>query len=70
VDWSNPYEVLSAYKILDLWEPLNPVDALFLLNPKVADEKIRLFAVSRLEKMYDHEFVKYSNQLTQALVSF
>lgn len=43
---------------------------MFLLNPKLPDEKIRLFALSKVEKMYEHEFVSYSNQLTQALVSF
>mgnify|MGYP002078446403 FL=1 len=43
---------------------------MFLLNPRISDEKVRYFAVKVLDQMKNYEFCLYSNQITQALVSF
>ena len=40
------------------------------MNPAIPDEKVRLYAVKRMENLMDFEYVLYSNQITQALVSF
>lgn len=70
VDWTDPAQIAEAYVTLNEWTPLKPIEALFLLNPSIADEKVRYYAVKRMENLLDYEFVLYSNQITQALVSF
>lgn len=49
---------------------MKPIEALFILNPTIADEKVRYYAVKRMENFLDYEYVLYGNQITQALVSF
>lgn len=70
MNWTNPLEVNEAYNSIKQWEALKPVEAIFLLNPRISDEKIRYFAVKALDQMKNYEFCLYSNQITQALVSF
>ena len=70
IDWTDSVQVAEVYATLTEWTPMKPVEALFLLNPAIPDEKVRYYAVKRMEHMMDFEFVLYSNQITQALVSF
>ena len=70
IDWKNSTEIAQAYTSLDEWAPLKPIEALFLLTPRLSDEKVRYFAVKIMDQMKNSEFCLYSNQITQALVSF
>jgi hypothetical protein len=70
IDWKDCKHVWKAYEALDEWAPLKPIEALFLLTPRLSDEKVRYFAVKILAKMSTNDFCLYSNQITQALVSF
>lgn len=51
VNWTNPYDVAEAYHTIKTWAPLKPIEAMFLLNPRISDEKIRYFAVKVLDQM-------------------
>lgn len=70
IDWKNSVQIAEAYQALKDWAPLKPIEALFLLTPRLSDEKVRYFAVKCLDQMKNSEFCLYSNQITQALVSF
>lgn len=70
IDWTDPAQIAEAYSTLGEWQPLKPIEALFLLSPALADERVRYYAVKRLEGLLDYEWVLYGNQVTQALVSF
>jgi hypothetical protein len=43
--------VAEAYHTIKTWAPLKPIEAMFLLNPRISDEKIRYFAVKVLDQM-------------------
>jgi hypothetical protein len=70
VDWADPAQLADVYATLAEWQPLKPIEALFLLTPAIADERVRYYAVRRMESLLDYEWVLYGNQITQALVSF
>lgn len=70
VDWTDPAQLADVYATLVEWQPLKPIEALFLLSPALADERVRYYAVRRMESFLDYEWVLYANQITQALVSF
>jgi len=53
IDWTDPTQVAEAYVTLGEWTPMKPIEALFLLNPVIADEKVRYYAVKRMENLMD-----------------
>lgn len=67
VAWNNARDVQEAYRMLVLWEPPGPVDALTLLDHTTPDPKVRALAVSLLEGLDDNELCLYLLQLTQVL---
>lgn len=54
VNWTNPLDVAEAYQALKIWAPLKPVEAMFLLNPRISDQKVRYFAVKTLDQMKNY----------------
>ena len=67
VDWADRRRVNEVYRLIHLWEPLNPVEALQLLDHKFPDPKVRAHAVQSIEQLPDAELRKYLLQLTQVL---
>lgn len=60
--------VLEAYRMLALWEPPTPFEALSLLDAKYASPVVRAYAVERLHQLDDRELSDFLLQLTQALL--
>ena len=54
--------------MLKEWEPLDPLDALTLIDARFPDEAVRLYAVERLRLMTDDDIVLFMVELTQALM--
>lgn len=67
VDWTITDMVYQVHKMLDEWRPLNPFNALELLDSKFADTRVRSFAVRSLESMTDAECAQLLLQLIQVL---
>lgn len=67
VQWSNPNDVREIYRLLSIWSPISPVDALQLLDAQFANRKVREFAVKSLDNLKDSELKDYLLQLVQAL---
>lgn len=67
IDWTRPLQVSEAYKMLEIWSPMKPEDALLLLNSDYPDENVRLYAARRINQMTDEDISLYSPQLIQAL---
>eukprot|EP01094_Clydonella_sp_ATCC50884_P017221 TRINITY_DN2958_c0_g2_i1.p1 TRINITY_DN2958_c0_g2~~TRINITY_DN2958_c0_g2_i1.p1 ORF type:complete len:1042 (-),score=355.45 TRINITY_DN2958_c0_g2_i1:555-3641(-) len=67
VNWKDLRCVQETYRLLDMWQPLDPVDALELLDAKFADRKIRETAVRYLDCLPDSELNDYLLQLVQVL---
>jgi len=59
--------VQEMYSLLERWAPIEPLDALELLDSKFADSKIRKFAVERLEVLSNEDILDYLLQLVQVL---
>ena len=68
VDWSNPFQVSEAYKMLDKWVMMDPESAIYLVGDKFWDKIVRDYAVSLLAQLSEDKFYFYTPQLTQALV--
>lgn len=67
VDWTITDMVYQVHKMLEEWKPLNPFNALELLDSKFADTRVRSFAVRCLESMSDAECAQLLLQLIQVL---
>lgn len=67
VDWANRAMVLETYALLHVWEPLDALDALQLLDASFPDPKVRAYAVSCLGSLDDTTLAGYMLQLTQVL---
>lgn len=67
VDWASRDSVQEAYRLLHIWEPPTPLEALQLLDAQFPDPKVRAFAVLCLERLKDSELRQYMLQLTQVL---
>ena len=48
IEWTDPIQVAEAYATLNEWTAMKPLEALFLLNPVIPDEKVRFYAVKRM----------------------
>jgi len=59
--------VQELHRLLHLWAPIAPIDALELLDSKYADAEVREYAVRRLEQLSREELLDYLLQLVQVL---
>lgn len=64
---ANRLAIQEMYRLMKIWAPIKPIDALELLDAKFADSKIRAYAVKRLEELSNEEIVDFLLQLVQAL---
>eukprot|EP00727_Mastigamoeba_balamuthi_P006638 m51a1_g2595 putative phosphatidylinositol 3- (1445) ;mRNA; r:440263-446902 len=67
VDWTNTLMVREAHRLIEIWDPLKPHQAMELLDAKFADMRVRQFAVRCLEGFTDSEVSTYLLQLIQVL---
>ena len=70
VDFTNPREVAECYSFLDTSEQAKSCkaeDALALLDAEFGDERVRLFAVTKLSELSDTFLSLYIPQLVQAM---
>ncbi|ESS65610.1 phosphatidylinositol 3-kinase 2 [Trypanosoma cruzi Dm28c] len=67
VNWLRPYAVYEAHTILPQWAPLQPMDALELLDIRYVDIVVREHAVKYLNGMTDYELKGCVLQLVQVL---
>jgi len=67
VNWSRPELASEAYHMLEEWTPLDPEEALELLDARFGNEAVRAYAVERLSEMHDDDLALYMPQLVQAL---
>ena len=65
--WDETSKVEEALNLLLNWSPLKSAEALELLSWRYPDERVRYFAVSRLEQMASNELIDYLPQLIQVL---
>lgn len=56
----------DIYELLDIWVPMNAIDAIQLLLPTFPDAYVREVAVSWISKQHDDELCDYLPQLAQA----
>ncbi|KAL4497869.1 hypothetical protein ABPG72_000624 [Tetrahymena utriculariae] len=68
VDWLDPEQVKEAILMLKKWSPLQPEDALPLLDAHISNEIVRLYAVERISTFSDDEIALYMLELTQLLL--
>lgn len=70
IDFTNQAEVIECYNFLETSDQAKnclPEDALALLDAEFGDEKIRLFAVTKLSQLNDTYLSLYIPQLVQAI---
>ena len=60
--------VNETYKMLENWAPMEPEEAICLLDAKFPDERVRSYAVERLNNLSDDELALYMLQFSQALL--
>jgi phosphatidylinositol-4-phosphate 3-kinase len=63
--WS-PANLRLIYAALELWKPLEAIDALQLLLPSFPDTLVRKYAVDWISQQHDDELCDYLPQLLQA----
>ena len=51
--------VNETYKMLENWAPMEPEEAICLLDAKFPDERVRSYAVERLNNLSDDELALY-----------
>lgn len=59
--------VQEMHRLLRIWAPIAPIDALELLDSKFADAIVREYAVRRLEELSREDLLDYLLQLVQVL---
>jgi phosphatidylinositol-4,5-bisphosphate 3-kinase len=64
---ANRFAVQEMYRLMAIWAPMSPLDALELLDAKYADAKIREYAVNRIDDLPNDDVVDYLLQLVQVL---
>eukprot|EP01147_Barroeca_monosierra_P009776 gene9776-1976_t len=67
LDWTTNEAAHEMADMLKLWAPLQPEDALELLDAAFADQTIRLHAVQYLEPISDDQLLSYLLQLVQVM---
>lgn len=67
VNWASRDAVAEAYRLLAVWEPPGPLEALQLLDWHYPDPSVRAYAVCCLERLPDDNLRLFMLQLTQAL---
>ncbi|EGC32311.1 hypothetical protein DICPUDRAFT_38568, partial [Dictyostelium purpureum] len=65
--WNSPAEVREAHRLLSIWSPLSPLEALELLDVKFADELVREYAVKCIGALSDSDLALYLLQLVQSI---
>ncbi|XP_040291232.1 phosphatidylinositol 4-phosphate 3-kinase C2 domain-containing subunit gamma isoform X1 [Bufo bufo] len=63
----DPASVSAMYRVLDDWTFSGPLEALGLLSPCFADEKVRTMACQQLERLSSDELLMFLPQLVQAV---
>lgn len=66
-NWKSRLEVLEMYRLLQKCSRLEPFAALFLLDARFPDPKLRAFAVRSLESLSDFTLSELMLQLVQVL---
>lgn len=65
VDWTDLQCQAEAHRLLKEWAPLNPLQALELLDPRFPDTTVRRYAVNCLSTISDSELADLLLQLVQ-----
>ena len=60
--------VNETYKMLRNWAPMEPEEAISLLDAKFPDEKVRSYAVERINNLSDDDLALFMLQFAQALL--
>ena len=68
VRWNRPMQVNEVYKMLKKWAPMDPEDAICLLDAKFPDDKVRGYAVNQISKLSDDKISLYMIQFAQAIL--
>ena len=68
VRWNRPVQVNEVYKMLKNWAPMDPEDAICLLDAKFPDDKVRGYAVNQISKLSDDKIALYMIQFAQAIL--
>lgn len=67
VDWTDRAGVAEMYRLLALWAPISPYQALMLLDAKFEDKRVRRHAAKVLGNLSDDELEDFLLQLVQVL---
>ena len=67
VQWDQPHIVSEMHTLLYMWERMEPLQALQLLDSRFPDPKVRAYAVQLLDDLVDEELRSYLLQLVQCL---
>jgi len=59
VQWDRPLLVNETYKMLRNWAPMEPDEAIQLLDAKFPDERVRSYAVQRINHLSDDDFALF-----------
>mmetsp|Transcript_41240 Transcript_41240/g.56055 ORF Transcript_41240/g.56055 Transcript_41240/m.56055 type:complete len:84 (+) Transcript_41240:347-598(+) len=64
VNWVRPIQVNEVHKMLESWADMDPEDALQLLDARFPDEKVRKYAVKRIQLLSDDNLALYMLQFS------
>ncbi|KAK2959334.1 putative Phosphatidylinositol 3-kinase 1 [Blattamonas nauphoetae] len=67
INWTSRKNVVEAHYLLRRWKPLNPIDAMELLDAKFADPLVREYAVKWMYSICDDDLAPFILQLVQVL---
>ena len=67
VKWDQPHIVSEMHTLLYMWERMEPLDALQLLDSRFPDPKVRAYSVQLLDELRDDELRPFLLQLVQCL---
>lgn len=56
------------YTMLEKWAPMNPEQAISLLDAKFPDDRVREYAVKRIQELSDDDLTLFMLQFSQALL--
>ncbi|CAI2363985.1 unnamed protein product [Moneuplotes crassus] len=68
VRWNRPVQVNEVYKMIQNWAPMDPEDAICLLDAKFPDDEVRRYAVSQISRLSDDKISLYMIQFAQAIL--
>lgn len=66
-NWAKSHKVKEIHRLLQIWEPPSPFQALQLLVPRVGDPIVRAYAIQQLEGLSNKEVSSILLQLVQTL---